>query len=1284
MFPLCLPNQIGSVVLVASLAGALSGSESAAQAPPTKPTSPSATEKPSPSPKTLTGEDAKRVETLEKAVNQLRRAGKFMEAIEPAKQVQAICEKALGPDHWQTADAGWTIETLRATASLPEAGRQAMASVGALEEEADALENRAKYVDAEKNRREVMEKVRRWLGEGHPDTARGYNNLAANLDAQGQYGDAQPLYQRALDIRRKALGEGHPDTAASYNNLALNLYTQGRYGDAQPLYQRALDIWRKALGEGHPATATSYNNLALNLYAQGRYGDAQPLYQRALDICRKALGEDHSDTARGYNNLAVNLDAQGRYGDAQPLLQRALDIRRKALGEGHPHTACCYNNLAMNLYAQGRYGDAQPFHQRALDICRKALGEGHPDTASSYNSLALNLDAQGRYGDAQPLFQRALDIRRKALGEGHPHTASSYNSLAFNLDAQGRYGDAQPFYQRALDICRKALGEGHPDTASSYNDLAGNLEAQGRYGDAQPLYQRALDIWCKALGEGHPHTATSYNNLALNLYAQGRYGDAQPLYQRALDITRKALGEGHPHTATSYNNLALNLYAQGRYGDAQPLLQRALDIRRKALGEGHPHTATSYNNLAANLDAQGRLQEAVAHWKAAAESIERGRRAVSSSGLERAQATRIDPLSALALASARQDQDRDAWQYWESNLARGLLDDLSARQLRPLASEERRQEADLLGQLQRLDEQIGKLAAQSRRTQDDDRRLEQLRNEEGSLRGRFLELEQALEARYGAFAGKPATLEEIQAAIPADAALVGWVDLRPGGSRPSYHWACVVRKHGDPAWVKIPGSGKGGDWTKEDDRPIETLRNALAQNLPTWPGLAAQVARQRLEPLLPHLKGIKRLIVLPSQDLAGLPVESLVAAGPPEISKLVVSYAPSGTMFARLIRPRPGDSGPARLLALGDPAYPEPEPQTPLPKPPDHGIAILLVQPHGPADLAGIQRDDVLLEYDGTVLKSYADLKVIPAEAGPKRIPVKLWRNGDVRALEVSAGKLGINLDRQEPAAEVVLAQREADKMLKPLTRGQDWDRLPGTRREVEAIAGLFTKGQATTLFGPRATESAMQRLAGAGELKNYRYLHFAAHGKTNPAVAMSSAIILAPDPDRSANPTAAEADGQVTAQQIVNTWELDADLVVLSACVSGLGRYAGGEGYLGFSQALFVKGARSLLLSLWEVHDQSTALLMQRFYQNLLGARPGLSRPLPKAEALAETKAWLRGLDEKEAAQLIGALPAPVRGGKTTHRQPPRPKPPPRPEGRHPDAHPYYWAAFILVGDPN
>ncbi len=985
---------------------------------------------------------------------------------------------------------------------------------------------------------------------------------------------------------------------------------------------------------------------------------------------------------------ADSLMEQGKYRAAQPLLQRTLDIRRKVLGEDHPHTATSYDNLAQSLYEQGQYGAAQPLLQRALDIRRKVLGEDHPHTATSYNNLAANLDEQGQYGAAQPLYQRALDIRRKVLGEDHPDTPSSYNDLAYNLNAQGQYGAAQPLFQKALDIRRKVLGEDHPHTATSYNNLACNLNAQGQYGAAQPLLQRALDIRRKVLGEDHPDTASSCNNLAYNLNAQGQYVAALPLHQRALDIRRKVLGEDHPDTASFYNNLAYNLNAQGQYGAAQPLFQKALDIRRKVLGEDHPHTATSYNNLAANLDIQGRLQEAIAHWKAAATGFERSRRALSSSGLERAQAARIDPLSALAVALARQNQGREAWRYWESSLARGLLDDLSARRLRPLTLDQHHREADLLGQLQRLDEQISKLAAKPRRSQEDDRRLEQLRRQESSLRGQFLEFEQALEAQYGAFAGKPATLEQIQAALPAGAALLGWIDYSVFKGKLSHHWACLVRFQGDPIWVPIPGTGPDGAWTQRDDQQAQEVLTALINNRPDWRAGAESLARRRLEPLKPHLNGIRQLIVLPSADLAGLPIEALVSAWS-GASPLVVSYAPSGTMFARLLQPRSDDSGPPRLLALGDPAYREPEPETAPPKPPDRGILIRAVLPYGPANLAGIQSGDVLLEYNGTVVRSAAELKAISAEAGPKRIPVKLWRNGEVRTVEVSAGRLGINLETQKTAAEVILAQREADAILKPLTRGQDQDWLPGTRREVQSIAALFPQAQATTLLGSQATESAVQRLAGSGELAKYRFLHFAAHGQTNPAVALSSAIILAPDPDRSADPTAAsETDGQITAQQIVNTWDLDADLVVLSACQSGLGKYTGGEGYLGFAQALFVKGARSLVLSLWKVDDRATALLMTRFYQNLLGQRPGLVKPLPRVEALAEAKDWLRGLTGAEVRNLAPDEPtedqARSKGAKRLLVPQGVPAVPAGLATDRPFAHPYYWAAFILVGDPD
>ena len=157
--------------------------------------------------------------------------------------------------------------------------------------------------------------------------------------------------------------------------------------------------------------------------------------------------------------------------------------------------------------------------------------------------------------------------------------------------------------------------------------------------------------------------------------------------------------------------------------------------------------------------------------------------------------------------------------------------------------------------------------------------------------------------------------------------------------------------------------------------------------------------------------------------------------------------------------------------------------------------------------------------------------------------------------------------------------------------------------------------------------------------------------------------------------------DGQLTAEQILRTWKLDADLVTLSACETGLGKLSGGEGYLGFAQALFLAGARSLVLSLWKVDDRATSLLMARFYQNLLGKRPGLEKPMAKAEALDQAKRWLRGLSADEVG---GALEALERGPKRPLVTEGGAAPTQQPTGPRPFEHPYYWAAFVLIGDPS
>ena len=469
----------------------------------------------------------------------------------------------------------------------------------------------------------------------------------------------------------------------------------------------------------------------------------------------------------------------------------------------------------------------------------------------------------------------------------------------------------------------------------------------------------------------------------------------------------------------------------------------------------------------------------------------------------------------------------------------------------------------------------------------------------------------------------------------------------------------------------------------------EAFRTRPAGRVNDWRAKASAFAALRLDPLDSYLgrraglPAVKHLVILTSPDLAGLPVEALLEARPPSLPRYTVSYAPSGTMLAWLReRSRPKgnpDAVPRRLLALGDPLFESSDPQDRPPAPPKQGLLVQRVLPGSAAARGGIVAGDILLRLDNTPLNRTEDLW---ASAGfdssqESGHAVAVWRDGTVLELKLPPGVMNAIIDSR-PTAEAIAARRSVDERLRQ-SRAEVPAPLPGSRDEVEAIARLFD--QKEVLLVADASESRLDALARADSLRRFDVLHFATHGVLNRQASMRSALLLATPPHSDAFQQVLQGepvfDGELTAAQILRTWRLDAELVTLSACETALGQRTGGEGYLGFSQALFLAGARSLVLSLWKVDDRASALLMTRFYENLLGRRNGRERPLPKGEALSEAKQWLRGLTTEQAAaahfaQERGRI-RPSPGGEA-------PKVIPE---QAPYNHPYYWAAFILVGDP-
>jgi CHAT domain-containing protein len=547
------------------------------------------------------------------------------------------------------------------------------------------------------------------------------------------------------------------------------------------------------------------------------------------------------------------------------------------------------------------------------------------------------------------------------------------------------------------------------------------------------------------------------------------------------------------------------------------------------------------------------------------------------------------------------------------------------------------------------------------------------------------ELTRELAQKHG-LQGNPYSLEKVQAALPADTALLGWVDLRPAGKvgeAVNEHWAVLLRPKGKPVWVALRGSGKDGAWVDADSRLPEELAAALrarpGPGRADWREVARRLYEQRLAPLAPHLgatadlPAVRHFIVLPSGVIDGVPVEVLT-------DRHTFSRAPSATVLAFLRdRARPKTVG---LLAVADPVFDSPDAGgKPAPLPPG-GLLLTVVVPGGNAARAGLKAGDVLLRWGDKPLKAPADLQTLPgAAADPKaRVVVEVWRAGDTFAMELAPGPLGVAVAK-EPAPEALAARRRIDAEL-AAGRGGEWKALPGTRVEAEAIARRFKEvGQpAKLLTDSDASEPRLAELARDGSLAKVRYLHLATHGTADWRYPLRSAIILARD--RQPGPAGPLADGRLTAAEVLRDWSLDCDLVTLSACETGLGRYATGESYLGFAQALLSVGSRGVCLSLWQVDDAATALLMDRFYANLLGQREGLKKPLGKAEALDEAKRWLRTLPRAEAVKLAAKLTGGVERGKGRPALPLLPAVPETKEDEPPYAHPYYWAAFVLIGD--
>jgi CHAT domain-containing protein len=310
-------------------------------------------------------------------------------------------------------------------------------------------------------------------------------------------------------------------------------------------------------------------------------------------------------TWQHYDSLRAVYLEKISYDTALVFADKALQIVKEKTGENDTLYANMLRALMDVNYYAGKYPIAIEYCKKEKEIRKLIQGEKHPDYATTLSCLASLYDVTGNYQAAEPLYLEAKEILKEALGEKHPYYASCLNDLAQLYWAMGNFSAAEPLYIESMNIRKEILGEKHPDYAKSLNNLAVLYQEMGNYPAAEALLLESKNIYKEVLGENHPDYALPLNNLAVLYWSIGNYPAAEPLLLEAIKIIKETLGEKHPDYAFYLNDLGELYQAMGNYPAAEYLLLESKNIRKETPGEKHPDYAISLNNLAGLYNEMG-------------------------------------------------------------------------------------------------------------------------------------------------------------------------------------------------------------------------------------------------------------------------------------------------------------------------------------------------------------------------------------------------------------------------------------------------------------------------------------------------------------------------------------------------------------------------------------------------------------------------------------------------------------------------------------------------------
>lgn len=922
------------------------------------------------------------------------------------------------------------------------------------------------------------------------------------------------------------------------------------------------------------------------------------------------------------------------------------------LGEKNKKNTDCLYTFGVVYYYAGMYDKTLEYWLDELKINLDLFGENNTHTADSYNNIGIIYHSKSEYDKALEYFHKSLNIYTEKRGEMHTSVASSYNNIGAIYNVKSEYDKALEYYQKGLEIRLVLLGEKNIDVADAYNNIGIILTYKSQYDKALHYLLKSLEIKLELFGEKHLSVGASYNNIGLVYDKSLEYNKALEYYQKSLKIKLAILGEKHTDVALSYHNIGTMYNYNYQYDKALEYLNKSLKIKLELLGEKNTETAMTYDNL-------GNVYLNISQYEKALKYYQKGVASclhnfndtlniftvpIIKNYLDhnyllqalqaKAKLFSISDVVKTLPATSLQDAQQIALRHYQA------CDTLITKVRKEITTQ-----SDKLALGERADKIYNASVTLCLNMYEESKNAEYLK-----LAFEFSEKNKAsvlLESLAGAdalkFSGIPENLLKLEHNLSINIAnftnlknnaqndsLAKVWESRLFNANRSYDSLIVVFEKQYPKYYDLKYNNSTvtvEEIQKKLDGKTTFLSYLSSDSTITVFGISKTkfVAKQVEKP-----KDFDKTLTNLHNFLSYSSMQSARAVIPFAFKKVKFSYPETAFALYNLLFPIEIQelTTTENLIII-----------------PDGKLAIVPFEVLHSENYTTELTDENEVQYFAQMpylIKKYNISYSYSAG---------LFNNSlknETNAKQNDWIAFAPVFDNQQIAGTTLQTKKLLTTTTNSLqTRsligeGGYISPLPGSKVEIENIFKLFNKKRKKAVI--KTHKQADESFVKSSEMQNYRIIHFATHGFVNQENPKLSGILFAQDTTANKNSgfipdNLAQNEGILYQSELYNC-KFNADLTVLSACETGLGKITKGEGVVGLTQALLYAGSNNILVSLWQVSDASTKDLMISFYTNLL-----------KTKTASKYGNFLRQAKLEMLA-------------KSNY------------------THPYYWSPFILIGN--